>query len=186
MAEAVYAVDDFPADELLWRTEWIGGVGYNMNVPSDPLIDVCLAQLPVGETNPLSARSRSSQTKRTVRIGIGLLPYISIASVWRRHRPVPTNLAASRHRLRIDTTSCRTVPLADLAKTIPRSSYLFGVSWPVVRRTLVATAPPGIETRSAVHAVRSPGVRSGAASRTAMRSSLRLPSSLAIIESMPA
>ena len=70
MAEAVYAIDDFPADDLLWRIEWIGGVGYNTNVPSDPLIDVCLAQLPVGETNPLSARSRSSQTKRTVRIGI--------------------------------------------------------------------------------------------------------------------
>jgi hypothetical protein len=50
MAEAVYAIEDFPADELLWRIEWIGGVGYNANVPSDPLIDVCLAQLPVGET----------------------------------------------------------------------------------------------------------------------------------------
>ena len=119
MAEAVYAIDDFPADDLLWRIEWIGGVGYKANVPSDPLIDVCLAQLPVGETNPLSARSRSSQTKRTVRIGIGLLPYISIASVWRRHRPAPTNLAASRHRLRIDTSSCRTVPLADLVNTTP-------------------------------------------------------------------
>ena len=45
---------------------------------------VCMAQMPAGETNPLSARSRSSQTKRTVRIGVGLLPYISIASVWRR------------------------------------------------------------------------------------------------------
>jgi hypothetical protein len=88
MAEAVYAIEDFPADELLWRIEWIGGVGYNANVPSDPLIDVCLAQLPVGETNQLSARSRSSQTKRTVRIGIGLLPYISIASVWRGIGPV--------------------------------------------------------------------------------------------------
>jgi hypothetical protein len=80
MAEAVYAIEDFPADELLWRIEWIGGVGYNANVPSDPLIDVCLAQLPVGETNQLSARSRSSQTKRTVRIGIGLLPYPSFRS----------------------------------------------------------------------------------------------------------
>ena len=98
VGEAVYAIDDFPDDDLLWRIEWIGGVGYNPNVPSDPVVDVCLAQLPAGETNPLSARSRSSQTKRTVRIGIGLLPYISIASVWRRHRPVLTNLAASRHR----------------------------------------------------------------------------------------
>jgi len=40
MAEAVYAIEDFPADELLWRIEWIGGVGYNANVPSDPLIDL--------------------------------------------------------------------------------------------------------------------------------------------------
>jgi hypothetical protein len=97
VSEAVYAIDDFPDDDLLWRIEWIGGDGYNTSVPSDPLMDVCIAQLPAGETNPLSARSRSSQTKRTVRIGVGLLPYISIASVWRRRRHVLMNLSASRH-----------------------------------------------------------------------------------------
>ena len=137
MGEAVYAIDDFPADDLLWRIEWIGGVGYNTSVPSDPLIDVCLAQLPAGETNPLSAGSRSCQTKRTVRIGVGLLPYISIPSMWRRHRQVLTNLAANRHRLCIDTASCRTVALRDLAEAIPGSNYLFGVSWPAVRRSLL-------------------------------------------------
>src|SRR5271166_2458752 len=42
MAEAVYAIEDFPADELLWRIEWIGGVGYNANVPSDPVCHVFL------------------------------------------------------------------------------------------------------------------------------------------------
>jgi hypothetical protein len=70
MAEAVYAIEDFPDDDLLWRIEWISGVGYNTSVPSDPQIEICLAQLPAGETNPLSARSRSSQTKRTVRIAL--------------------------------------------------------------------------------------------------------------------
>ena len=58
MADAVYAIEDFPDDDLLWRIEWIGGVGYNTSVPSDPQIEICLAQLPAGETNPLSARSR--------------------------------------------------------------------------------------------------------------------------------
>ena len=53
------------------------------------------AAFPAGQTDPLSARSRSSQTKRTVRIGVGLLPYISIASVWQQRRPVITDLAAS-------------------------------------------------------------------------------------------
>src|SRR5271167_2636591 len=56
VGEAVYAIDDFPDDDLLWRIEWIGGVGYNTSVPSDPLMDVCIAQPPAGETNPLSAR----------------------------------------------------------------------------------------------------------------------------------
>jgi hypothetical protein len=27
MVNAVYAIDDFPGDALLWRIEWIGGVG---------------------------------------------------------------------------------------------------------------------------------------------------------------
>ena len=88
MVNAVYAIDDFPGDALLWRIEWIGGVGYNTSVPSDPQISICLAQLPAGQTDPLSARSRSSQTKRTVRIGVGLLPYISIASVWQQRRRI--------------------------------------------------------------------------------------------------
>ena len=45
MVNAVYAIDDFPGDALLWRIEWIGGVGYNTSVPSDPQISICLAQL---------------------------------------------------------------------------------------------------------------------------------------------
>ena len=133
VGEAVYAIDDFPDDDLLWRIEWIGGVGYNTSVPSDPLMDVCMAQLPADETNPLSARSRSSQTKRTVRIGVGLLPYISIASVWRRRRPVLMNLAASRHWLCFDTSSCRILPLADLAtfSTWERVRWALSI-WPTV------------------------------------------------------
>jgi hypothetical protein len=51
-------------------------------VPSEPLIDVCLARLPQGETNPLSARSRASETKCVAKIGVGLLPFSSTASVW--------------------------------------------------------------------------------------------------------
>src|ERR1700758_5734824 len=74
--------------DLLWRIEWIGGVGYNTSVPSEPQIDVCLAQLPKGEKNPLSARARSSRVeKRTVKIGVGLLPYVWIGSVWQKRRP---------------------------------------------------------------------------------------------------
>jgi len=131
MADAIYAIDDFPDDDVLWRIVWIGGVGYNTSAPSNPLIDVCLAQLPAGEISPLSAQSRSSQTQRTVKIGVGLLPYIAIASVRRQQRPVMMDLAACRHRLSIDASSSRIVALGNLTSSvnaIPRSSYLFGAS----------------------------------------------------------
>jgi hypothetical protein len=142
VGESVYAIDGFPDDDRLWRIEWIGGVGYNTSVPSEPQIDVSLAQLPKGEKNPLSARARSSQVeKRMVKIGVGLLPYIWIGSVWQKRRPVMTNLAAYRSRVSIDTTSFRMVSLdmaANRDNVIPRSSYLFGASWPHVCRTLLA------------------------------------------------
>jgi hypothetical protein len=108
VGQALYAIDAFPDDDLLWRIEWIGGVGYNTSVPSEPQIDVCLAQLPKGEKNPLSARARSSQVEqRTVKIGVGLLPYVWIGSVWQKRRPVITNLSAYRGRVSIDATSLR-------------------------------------------------------------------------------
>ena len=37
VGEAIYAIDAFPDDDLLWRIEWIGGIRYNTSVP---LIDV--------------------------------------------------------------------------------------------------------------------------------------------------
>jgi len=38
LGEAIYAIDDFPDDDLRWRIEWIGGVGYNPSVPSDAIL----------------------------------------------------------------------------------------------------------------------------------------------------
>jgi hypothetical protein len=140
VGKAVYAIDAFPDDDLLWRIEWIGGVAYNTSVPSEPLIDVCLAQLPNGETNPLSTRSRSALTKKVVKIGVGLLPYIAIASVWRKRRPVATECAAYRRQLTIDARSYRMAILGDLTakhNAIPRSHYRFGTSWPYVRETVL-------------------------------------------------
>jgi hypothetical protein len=29
VGEAVYAIDAFPDDDLLWRIEWIGGIRFN-------------------------------------------------------------------------------------------------------------------------------------------------------------
>src|SRR5271167_2583729 len=41
----------------------------------------------------------SSREERTVKIGVGLLPYFWIGSVWQKRRPVITNLSAYRGRV---------------------------------------------------------------------------------------
>ena len=74
VGQSVYAIHGFPNDDLLWRIEWLGGVGYNTSVPSEPQIDVSLAQLPKGERNP---RERAST----------LLPSRE-ENGWPRHRTV--------------------------------------------------------------------------------------------------
>jgi hypothetical protein len=133
VGQSVYAIDGFPDDDLLWRIEWLGGVGYNTSVPSEPQIDVSLAQLPRAR-GTRSAREHAPQVeKRTVKIGVGLLPYIWIGSVWQKRRPVMKNLAAYRSLVSIDTTSFRMVALGmatSLDNAIPTNSYLFGASWP--------------------------------------------------------
>ena len=139
MAEAVYAIDDFPDDDLLWRIEWIGGVGYNTSVPSDPQIDVCLAQLPAGETNPLSARSRSSQTKengedRRWSAALHLDRFgLAAASAGDNGSRCLAAIGCASIRHRVEWWRWRDLT----ANAIPRSSYLFGASWPDVRRTLL-------------------------------------------------
>src|SRR5258707_9132601 len=73
-------------------------------------------------------------------IGVGLLPYVWIGSVWQKRRPVITNLSAYRGRVSIDATSLRMVALGMATSrdnAIPRSSYLFDASWPNVCRTLL-------------------------------------------------
>jgi hypothetical protein len=78
MAGTVYGIDELPDDDLLWRIEWAGGVGYNTSVPSDPLIDVCLAQLPIGVTNPLRPRARFFQAKRTAKTALACCLYFDL------------------------------------------------------------------------------------------------------------
>src|ERR1700747_965332 len=56
MVNTVYAIDDFPGDALLWRIEWIGGVGYNTRVPSGPQNSHFLAERPAGQTDERAER----------------------------------------------------------------------------------------------------------------------------------
>ena len=84
MGDAVYVIDAFPDDDFLWRIDWIGGVSYNADVPSDPLIDVCLAQLPAGEAE--SAQHKIALLTNEKNGEDPCYPTLQIASVWQRRR----------------------------------------------------------------------------------------------------
>jgi hypothetical protein len=80
VGEAVYAIDDFPDDDLLWRIEWIGGVGYNTSVPSDPLMG-CLHGTGARRRNPvLSTTTMRRFRQRIVLPGSRLHPFFLASS----------------------------------------------------------------------------------------------------------
>jgi hypothetical protein len=141
MAEAVYAIEDFPDDDLHWRIEWIGGVGYNTSVSSDPQIEICLAQLPAGE-RPLR-RKTEARSQRSY-----------------AHTPLATDKwwpdACPRHQQ---------PPELFHAFALVRSISSKGLRL-LNRFAAPSQASSGMEARSGVHAARSPGVRSAAASES--------------------
>src|SRR5271166_913327 len=101
VGQSVYAIDGFPDDDLLWRIEWLGGRWLQYE-RSQRAPDRCLfGAAPQRREEPAQRTSAflSSREERTVKIGIGLLPYVWIGSVWQKRRPVITNLSAYRGRV---------------------------------------------------------------------------------------
>src|ERR1700746_3972882 len=99
VGQSVYAIDGFPDDDLLWRIEWLGGVGYNTSVPSEPQIDVSLAHAPQGREEPaqrastlLSSREENGRPRhRTVLPGSNLSEAaIGVASTHSGFRAEPS------------------------------------------------------------------------------------------------
>jgi hypothetical protein len=54
VVDAVYAIDAFPDHDLVWRIDWIGGIGYNVDAPSAPSLRS------VWRGFPLASRIRSA------------------------------------------------------------------------------------------------------------------------------
>lgn len=146
MPAPVYSIDKFPLDGQFWRVEWFGGISYNPEVPSDPLIEVALALLPTSERDPLSLISRQEWRRRRTEIGVGLLPYVSIGSVWHDQRPVSAPIRHYAKDFLVDTAGVTFKTVGDLireADVIPRSHYLFSKSWDMARETKVALVRVG-------------------------------------------
>jgi hypothetical protein len=138
MAEAVYAIEDFPDDDLLWRIEWIGGVGYNTSVPSDPQIEICLAQLVSRRRNEsaqceitfLSNKENSENRRWPTALHFDCFGMAAASTGDKGPRCQPPS-AVHRHVI------VSNGGVGGTGECYSQKQLPFGVSWPDVRRTLL-------------------------------------------------
>ena len=140
MGEAVYAIDDFPDDDLLWRIEWIGGGLQHERSKRSP--NGCLHGTAARRRNEsaeceialLSNKENRKNRRGPIALHLDCFSMATAAACVNEPRCEPP-LAVLRYVIVSNIAVGR--PGECLANAIPRSSYLFGASWPDVRRTLL-------------------------------------------------
>ncbi|TCS72160.1 hypothetical protein EDC61_10675 [Sulfuritortus calidifontis] len=144
-----YKIKEFPQDGAYWRIDWLGKIQPNIDVESEPTIDVLLTKLQTGYTDPLSNGSLT-QEHASAAVGIGQLPLLMAGSIWKDGQ-FHTHVPADRHKLaalEIDTSQeLRHVFSDGLAvdgetfDLIPRSHYKVGKHYAKVKDAPIALFP---------------------------------------------
>ncbi len=89
MAGNIPKIREFPSDDRYWRVDSFGAIIRNHNVPSEPFIQIVIspfidADLHTKEPKDLiSIYATSNNERKSIQIGVGQLPFISIGSVWK-------------------------------------------------------------------------------------------------------
>ncbi len=89
MAGNIPRIKEFPADDRYWRVDAFGAILRNPNVPSEPFIQIVISpfidnDLYAKEPKDLvSINATSNDERKSIEIGVGQLPFISIGSVWK-------------------------------------------------------------------------------------------------------
>lgn len=89
MAGNIPRIKEFPADDRYWRVDAFGAILRNPNVPSEPFIQIVIspfvdADLYTKEPKDLiSVNATNDDERKSIEIGVGQLPFVSIGSVWK-------------------------------------------------------------------------------------------------------
>lgn len=128
-------IKDFPKDGRKWRLDWLGAISSNLQESSEPTIDVLMSPVKVGVVNPLSAHSIHGEERTVFKVGVGLLPFLRIGSLWKDGRPL-AGFAGGARRFDEVVISAETVTqmpasqmdlaLGDGYSVIPAWVYEFG------------------------------------------------------------
>lgn len=80
MSRTVPPIKEFPKDGRVWRVDWFGAVERNYDIPSEPYLQVVISPLRQGAADYASNSSVAHDDRRTILIGVGQLPLLSIGS----------------------------------------------------------------------------------------------------------
>ncbi len=82
MTRTIPSIKEFPKDGRVWRIDWFGGVERNYDIPSEPYLQVVISPLHQGAADYASNSSVVHDDRKTILIGVGQLPLLSIGSLW--------------------------------------------------------------------------------------------------------
>ena len=89
MAGNIPRIKEFPNDDRYWRIDAFGAIVRNHNIPSEPFIQLVIT--PFNDNNLhllepkelISTGATDDKGKKTIEIGVGQLPFVSIGSIWK-------------------------------------------------------------------------------------------------------
>ncbi|MGZ2746208.1 hypothetical protein [Burkholderia stagnalis] len=82
MTRTIPPIKEFPKDGRVWRVDWFGAVERNYDIPSEPYLQVIISPLRQGAADYASNSSVVHDDRKTILIGVGQLPLLSIGSLW--------------------------------------------------------------------------------------------------------
>ena len=91
MAQGIPRIKEFPRDSRYWRVDWFGALEHDPSVATELKVQIVispikeeflpLSKAPAKKLAGVSAVEEDQQ--RTIRIGVGQFPLVSIGSIWR-------------------------------------------------------------------------------------------------------
>lgn len=86
MRRTIPKIKEFPDDGRTWRVDWFGGVERNPQVPSEPKIQLIISPVVAGATDFAASNAVNHEERRSISIGVGQLPLVTVGSLWQNHR----------------------------------------------------------------------------------------------------
>lgn len=86
MRKAIPRIKEFPDDGRIWRVDWFGGVERNSQIPSEPKIQLIISPVVDGATDYAAISAVNHEERRSISIGVGQLPLVTIGSLWQNRR----------------------------------------------------------------------------------------------------